>query len=188
MKHLRTLQNDKYIKRFNELFDTDTLKSTHEIDYLTGELEDNILKGKYGNALDKSKDGGYEKLRSLLERLLHRGCHQLLVFFENHDVGVKAGMWIKKESEFGRSKYSENEFYLLGLENSKYFLAFGIHFLENDKFDLLFSDTEDAELKRDQSFEDIYIFVKYKWTKLLAKFENEKLMNIGKSSFITNNN
>lgn len=187
MKHLDHLKTDKYIKRFNELFDDETLKSEHEIDYLTGDLQKNIMKGKYGSFFDK----GDKKIDALLERLMHKGCYQLLVFFIEPKFDIQTKYWTLEEKEILKSSKSSDIFHLVGLKNTDFELVMGIKILNNGKYDVLLTSKgkrDNSEMKRDISFDELYNYVKYTWTEYLYFFEERKLIEYGKQAFIMQNN
>ena len=188
MKHLDYLKTDKSIKRFNELFDDETLKSEHEIDYLTGDLQKNILKGEYGSFFDK--EGG-KQINALLERLMHKGCYQLLVFFIEPKFEIQTKHWTLQEDEILKKSKSTDLFHLLGLKNKEFELILGIKLRPNDKYDVLLTakgKRDNSEMKRDISFEELYKYVKYTWTEYLYFFEEPKLLQFGKEAFIRQNN
>lgn len=188
MKHLDYLKTDKSIKRFNELFDDETLKSEHEIDYLTGDLQKNILKGEYGSFFDK--EGG-KQINALLERLMHKGCYQLLVFFIEPKFEIQTKHWTLQEDEILKKSKSTDLFHLLGLKNKEFELILGIKLRPNDKYDVLLTakgKRDNSEMKRDISFDELYSYVKYTWTEYLYFFGERKLIEYGKQAFITQNN
>lgn len=176
----------KRIKKFNELFDDESLKSEFEIDYLRGDIKKDILSGKWPNVWSKNKSSA----EALLEKLIRAGLHQLLLFILEPELNVKIRNWWIKESEIDQrdNKYDPNGiFHMFGLTKGKIDLIIGIKIYPNQTYDLLMvyegpknNDFSFSKMVRNMTFEQLYKYLRNNWLEFLSLLNVEELNDFGK--------
>lgn len=176
------------IKKFNELFDDESIKSEHELEYLTGSIYDKIKQSATDNFWQKESN---TQADTLLEKLMHRGLYQLLIFFGTPKLAVTVKSWQIQERElFKKTKYPDSIFNLFGIKSGNFELILGIKIIDNNKFDVLLtaSNYNITKMNRGISFEELFYFIKYNWLECLSYFKDKAVTEFGKSSFIRQNN
>jgi hypothetical protein len=173
----------KKIKKFNELFDDERLKSELEIDYLKGTLPNDIVSGKWQYW---SKDS--EHIEVVIEKLISNGLYQMLLFILKPELGVEINSWEVKESELGPQADKKNlsgEFHMFGLKKGEKDLMLGIKICSSDKFDVLivFENGEDfnySKVRRRITFNMLVTHIKNHWLEFLSEFKMPELFEYGK--------
>lgn len=179
------------IKKFNELFDDEKMKSANEIDYLKGTLSKDIVTGEFGPEYwNKEKKMTKD---ALIEKLINKGIHQLLLFVlepkidcNGDDLAIK--IWLYQEGKMIKnSKDPEGIFNMFGLKSSNFELILGIKIIDKNLFDAVITakgEVNDAQMKRSLNFIQLMNFVKSTWVeKYLPEFENKEISNFGQSEY-----
>jgi hypothetical protein len=180
------------LKKFNEMFDDESLKAENEREYLDGTLIDRILKGK---KIWTKNDGSEEfKMVRLLNRLIESGLHQLLVFIFKPDIGLQITKGDFPGSLLGHyaDESDMNTHYTACvLQNDKYQILFGIKINADNNYDFfIFCNgyESDSYLVRNLKYPGLLMELTTKWLEEISIFENEELESYGEDYYLEKNN
>lgn len=166
------------IKKFNELFDSEELKSHHELDILQGK---NILKD-----INMPIDFKNESIAYLMHKLAKFNFPFLGIFFDNPD-GIKF-----KNCETGVADLGDG-FWMFGVESGKRVVSIGLRVNQTNDYDIFVyteDGTEEGEggLEYDNlTYKEIVEIIKDEYIPMLINNDFGDILRYGEDTSEINN-
>jgi hypothetical protein len=180
----------KRLKRFNELFDEEDLRADHEVEYISGRLQKDIIANKWGNYWEKDKDN--IDITRLFDNLISDGAYQLKLFYKSDvpDVKVVKGSASEESlSKFANIDDPSGEFDMFEVSNENGKVGFGIKIIDKETFDfLMYNQTGQnlrLSLERNYTYDEVYDYLKTTWAFALSKIlKMPELQHYGKKEYL----
>lgn len=160
----------KHLKKINELFDSEELKSSHEIEYLYGELLQNM----------KPIDIKNDSIPKLLTKISRFNVPFISAFIDYVEQGISLDS-IDTEIAFSEDEEFKGYFFLKS-ERGSDVVSFGIKIGQNGYDAILFwdkNDQVDALEYKDLSYIQLIRIIKNEYTFKLKEFKFDELLNYG---------
>jgi hypothetical protein len=180
----------KRLKRFNELFDEEDLRADHEVEYISGRLQKDIIANKWGNYWEKDKDN--IDITRLFDNLISDGVYQLKLFYKSDvpDVKVVKGSASEESlSKFANIDEPSGEFDMFEVSNENGKVGFGIKVIDKETFDFLMYNQSGQNLRlsleRNYTYDEVYNYLKTTWAFALSKIlKMPELQHYGKKEYL----
>jgi hypothetical protein len=180
----------KRLKRFNELFDEEELRADHEVEYISGRLQKDIIANKWGNYWEKDKDN--IDITRLFDNLISDGVYQLKLFYKSDvpDVKVVKGSASEESlSKFANIDEPSGEFDMFEVSNENGKVGFGIKVIDKETFDFLMYNQSGQNLRlsleRNYTYDEVYNYLKTTWAFALSKIlKMPELQHYGKKEYL----